>query len=101
MVSIITFHRTEIENRIFLDHDIKPDNILLSSDRKQIKIVDFGISAMFAKPGDDSSSQRLIGSPAFLSPELVSASRGSSGISSDIWAMGQYRDFMIAKLTLC
>jgi serine/threonine protein kinase len=77
----------------FSDYDIKPDNLLLSSDRKQLKVVDFGISAMFVKPGDDSSSSssRTMGSPAFLSPELINSAQSASpvsGTAADIWAMG-------------
>ncbi|KAH9820680.1 kinase-like domain-containing protein [Melampsora americana] len=78
MIGIDYLHQNEI-----IHHDIKPDNILLSSDRKQIKIVDFGISALF----ESSQQQRLMGSPAFLSPEIITG-QSSGGTESDIWAMG-------------
>ncbi|OAV90019.1 CAMKK/CAMKK-META protein kinase [Puccinia triticina 1-1 BBBD Race 1] len=86
-------HRNEI-----IHYDIKPDNLLLSSDKKQLKVVDFGISAMFVKPGDDSTVSRTIGSPAFLSPELINAANADgpvSGTAADIWAMGVTLYFML------
>lgn len=95
VVGIDYLHRNEI-----IHYDIKPDNLLLSSDRKQLKVVDFGISAMFVKPGDDSSSSssRTMGSPAFLSPELINSAQSASpvsGTAADIWAMGVTLYFML------
>lgn len=77
-----------------IHYDIKPDNILLSSDKKQIKVVDFGVSAMFTKSGDEALVSRTIGSPAFLSPELIK-SQPASGTAADIWAMGVTLYFML------
>jgi [calcium/calmodulin-dependent protein kinase] kinase len=48
---------------------IKPDNILLADGGRSCKIVDFGVSEMFLKPGDD-TLHKSAGSPAFMSPEL-------------------------------
>ncbi|WAR63715.1 hypothetical protein PtB15_17B316 [Puccinia triticina] len=61
----------------------EPDNLLLSSDKKQLKVVDFGISAMFVKPGDDSTVSRTIGSPAFLSVTLYFMLTGSLPFPSE------------------
>lgn len=77
-------HANDIVHR-----DIKPENILLMEDRIVCKIVDFGVSEMFIKHGDDLST-RTVGSPAFMSPELCS-SHHNAGIharATDIWAMG-------------
>ncbi|KAA1107229.1 hypothetical protein PGT21_006928 [Puccinia graminis f. sp. tritici] len=93
VLGIDYLHRNEI-----IHYDIKPDNLLLSSDKKQLKVVDFGISAMFVKPGDDSTVSRTIGSPAFLSPELIRAAQSDlpvSGTAADIWAMGVTLYFML------
>lgn len=55
--------------RLFTLHQIKPDNILLTADKKTVKLCDFGVSEMFAA-GDDRIKQSA-GSPAFMSPEAA------------------------------
>ncbi|KAJ2899091.1 hypothetical protein MKZ38_003397 [Zalerion maritima] len=66
--------------------DIKPDNLLVTSD-DVLKIVDFGVSEMFDKPGDMKTA-RNAGSPAFMSPELCGKHDKVSGTAADIWSMG-------------
>ena len=67
--------------------DIKPDNLLLTND-DVLKIVDFGVSEMFEKP-DEMRTNKTMGSPAFLPPELCVARHGEvSGRPCDIWSMG-------------
>ena len=68
--------------------DIKPDNILLTQGGETCKMVDFGVSEMFVKPGDD-TMPRTAGSPAFMSPALCEAGHGEThGCPDDIWAFG-------------
>lgn len=67
--------------------DIKPDNILLTEDRRVCKLVDFGVSAI-AKPGDD-RTESTVGTPAFRSPEMCTVKHGKiSTFAADIWALG-------------
>lgn len=67
--------------------DIKPDNLLLTED-DVLKIVDFGVSEMFAK-SSEMKTAKSAGSPAFLPPELCVAKHGDvSGKAADIWSMG-------------
>ncbi|KAK9360434.1 kinase-like domain-containing protein [Lipomyces starkeyi] len=66
--------------------DIKPDNLLLTSDNV-LKIVDFGVSEFFERNNDAMSKQA--GSPAFMAPELNAVPRVDySGRAADIWSMG-------------
>ncbi|PLW22486.1 hypothetical protein PCASD_10835 [Puccinia coronata f. sp. avenae] len=76
-----------------IHRDIKPDNILYFENPKthpfpRCKIVDFGVSESFAKPGDD-RMHKSAGSPAFLAPEVcLGIGEGVHGRIIDIWAMG-------------
>ena len=67
--------------------DIKPDNCLLTDDLV-LKVVDFGVSEMFEK-ASDMTTTKSAGSPAFMPPELCVARHGHvSGRAADIWSMG-------------
>ncbi|KAF9959879.1 hypothetical protein BGZ72_008531 [Mortierella alpina] len=70
-----------------IHRDIKPDNLLRSEDGT-LKIVDFGVSEMFTKKGDD-LIKKSAGSPAFMAPELCVYGHGEvSGKATDVWSMG-------------
>ncbi|KAF9875477.1 calcium calmodulin dependent protein kinase [Colletotrichum karsti] len=71
-----------------IHRDIKPDNLLLTED-DVLKVVDFGVSEMFEKPGDGMMTAKSAGSPAFLAPELCVVRHGDvDGKAADIWSMG-------------
>ncbi|PWN31234.1 Pkinase-domain-containing protein, partial [Meira miltonrushii] len=83
MLGVEYLHHHDIVHR-----DLKPDNILLQNDRTTCKIVDFGVSEFFIKPGDD-MMKKSAGSPAFMSPELCKAGHGDfHGKDSDLWSLG-------------
>jgi serine/threonine protein kinase len=69
--------------------DIKPMNILVS-DKGQVKLSDFGASKFLSAAGNSQSQDapkgRLVGTPAYMSPELVISEK--STFASDVWAFG-------------
>lgn len=69
-------HRAGIIHR-----DIKPENVLLADDGR-IKLSDFGL----ARPVSASEATALIGTAAYLAPELTSGRGGDQ--RSDVYAMG-------------
>jgi serine/threonine-protein kinase len=66
-----------------IHRDLKPENVLLCDDGR-IKIGDFGLAR--AASANTASGQLLLGTIAYLSPELVM--RGIADTRSDIYAMG-------------
>ncbi|RLK49669.1 Stk1 family PASTA domain-containing Ser/Thr kinase [Microbacterium telephonicum] len=71
-------HRAGIVHR-----DVKPENVLLAEDGR-IKIGDFGLAR--ATTANTASGQMLMGTIAYLAPELVT--RGTADARSDIYALG-------------
>lgn len=63
--------------------DLKPENVLLADDGR-IKIGDFGLSR--ATSANTATGQALLGTVAYLSPELLT--RGVADARSDIYAAG-------------
>ena len=71
--------------------DIKPENIMVGNDGSMIKLADLGISKALDEDGqtkDDTHRQerKVIGTPAFISPEAARADR--VGPTSDLYSLG-------------
>lgn len=71
-------HRAGIVHR-----DLKPENVLLADDGR-IKIGDFGLAR--AVSANTTTGQALLGTIAYLSPELVT--RGIADARADVYAFG-------------
>lgn len=75
--------------------DLKPANLFLArghDGRPTVKVLDFGISKTLegeegATPSSLTTTNAVLGSPAYMSPEQMRASRGVDA-RTDIWALG-------------
>lgn len=62
--------------------DLKPKNIMLTNNKKTIKIADFG----FAKPTYQSLHHSMCGSPLYMAPEILHKKPYST--KTDLWSIG-------------
>ncbi|CAH8265198.1 unnamed protein product [Arabidopsis lyrata] len=66
--------------------DLKPENLLLDENR-DLKVSDFGLSAMKEQIRPDGMLHTLCGTPAYVAPELL-LKKGYDGSKADIWSCG-------------
>ncbi|KAJ0262286.1 CBL-interacting serine/threonine-protein kinase 22 [Hirschfeldia incana] len=66
--------------------DLKPENLLLD-EKRDLKVSDFGLSAMKEQIKADGMLHTLCGTPAYVAPELLTK-KGYDGSKSDIWSCG-------------
>jgi eukaryotic-like serine/threonine-protein kinase len=65
--------------------DVKPENVILTDDGR-IKVADFGLARALNSPVSDGSRGQVLGTVAYLAPELVS--RGVADTRADVYAAG-------------
>ncbi|OWM87838.1 CBL-interacting serine/threonine-protein kinase 4-like [Punica granatum] len=90
LISALIFcHENGVAHR-----DIKPQNLLLDGEGN-LKVSDFGLSALPEQVRGDGLLHTACGTPAFTAPEVV-ARRGYSGPKADAWSCG-----VILYMLLC
>ncbi|XP_010423258.1 PREDICTED: CBL-interacting serine/threonine-protein kinase 2-like [Camelina sativa] len=66
--------------------DIKPENLLLD-DNDNLKVSDFGLSALADCKRQDGLLHTTCGTPAYVAPEVINR-KGYDGTKADIWSCG-------------
>jgi serine/threonine protein kinase len=79
--------------------DIKPANILINPDSKQIKLIDFSISSLLPKQTQEIQNPNIIeGTLAYLSPEQTGRMNRGTDYRSDFYFLGVTFYELLTKL---
>ena len=69
--------------------DIKPDNILISPETKQVKLIDFNIASLLPKETQEIQSPNILeGTLAYLAPEQTGRMNRGIDYRADFYALG-------------
>ncbi|XP_018468541.1 CBL-interacting serine/threonine-protein kinase 26-like [Raphanus sativus] len=66
--------------------DLKPENLLLDA-QGNLKVSDFGLSALSRQAGGDGLLHTACGTPNYAAPEVVT-DQGYDGATADLWSCG-------------
>jgi serine/threonine protein kinase len=72
-----------LRDKNIIHRDLKPHNVLITSDRKTLKIADFGFAKMI---GSDTLAETMCGSPLYMAPEILLKKPYTS--KADLWSVG-------------
>lgn len=72
-------------NKNILHRDIKPRNILLSDNKKTLKLADFGFAKQSLIRSQNQLYDTICGSPLYMAPEIMTKSYNNQ---TDLWSVG-------------
>jgi 5'-AMP-activated protein kinase, catalytic alpha subunit len=82
LISAVDFcHSRKVYHR-----DLKPENLLLD-ENGNLKVSDFGLSALAESKRVDGLLHTTCGTPAYVAPEVISR-KGYDGAKADVWSCG-------------
>uniref|UniRef100_A0A7C9DFZ7 non-specific serine/threonine protein kinase n=1 Tax=Opuntia streptacantha TaxID=393608 RepID=A0A7C9DFZ7_OPUST len=82
LISAVDYcHSREVYHR-----DLKPENLLLDEEGN-LKVSDFGLSALAESKRQDGLLHTTCGTPAYVAPEVIHR-KGYDGAKADIWSCG-------------
>lgn len=76
-----------------LHRDLKPSNVILGKDGP--KVIDFGLAALTAAPGDLTRTSETIGTPVCMAPEQVNSAKDLT-TAADVYSLGAVLVFALA-----